>query len=157
MKLLKSRAGFSLLELLIVMAVMAVITSIALPSFRGMRNEAWVTKAENEVETLKTAIKSYYRHHNEIPRSLNYLYTASPTIVKKALQDPFHTYGNTYKYVYNFGKDGTDQPIYIIVSRGADGIYVAPTVKNNGTNQAYILIKKTSDDIVASNVPVVRE
>lgn len=157
MNFLKSKAGFSLLELLIVMAVMAVIAAIALPSFRGMRNEASITKAEQEVETLKTAVESYYRHHNAIPRNLNYLYTASPTIVKKALQDPFHTYGNTYKYVYNFGKDGTGQPIYIIVSRGPDGTYVAPTVKNNGTNQAYISVKKTSDDIVASNVPVVRE
>lgn len=157
MKRIKSGAGFSLLELLIVMAVMAVITAIALPSFRGMRNEASVTKAEKEVQTLKSAVESYYRHQNKIPTSLNYLYTASPTIVAKALEDPFHTYGTTYKYVYNYGKDGTGQYIYIIVSRGPDGKYIAPTVKNNGTNQAYISVKKTSDDIVASNVPVVRE
>jgi len=157
MRSLKSQAGFSLLELLIVMAVMAVIAAIALPSFRGMRNEASVTKAEKEVQTLKSAVESYYRHHNTVPPNFSYLYKASPTIVTKELEDPFHTYGKTYKYIYNYGKDGTGQPIYIIVSRGPDGKYVAPTVKNNGTNQAYISVKKTSDDIVASNVPVVRE
>ncbi len=157
MKLIKSESGFSILELLIIMAVMSVITTFALPSFKGMKTKASVAKAEKEIQTLKSVVESYYRHDNAIPKSLSDLYAASPALMTKDMEDPFHTVGTTYKYVYNYGINGSGQYIYIIVSQGPDGNYVAPTVKNNGTNRAYISLKMTSDDIIASNVPVVRE
>ena len=157
MKFFKSSSGFSLLELLIVMAVIAVIVAIALPSLKGMRDEAAITKAEKEVQTLKTAVESYYRHRGEFPNRLSDLYKTSPAIVTKELRDPFNTSGKTYGYKKNFGKDGAGEPIYLIYSRGPDGKKGRITVKNNGTHQAYVSVDKKSDDIVESNVPVVRE
>jgi len=157
MKRFRTEGGFSLLELLLVMAVIAIIVAIALPSFRGMRSEAAITKAEGELQTLKTAVESYYRHHGQIPTSLSQLYTASPAIVTKELKDPFKTAGNTYRYIYNFGRDAVGNYIYVIYSKGPDGKDTRPTIKNNGTSKAYVSVKKTSDEIVVSNVPVVRE
>lgn len=157
MKRFQSQEGFSLLELLLVMAVIAIIVAIALPSFQGMRSEASVTKAEGDLQTLKTAVESYYRHHGTLPTSLSQLYSASPAIVTKELKDPFKTSGNTYKYIYNLGKDAVGNYIYVIYSKGPDGKDVKPTIKNNGTSKAYVSVKKTSDEIVVSNVPVIRE
>ncbi|MFA4858719.1 MAG: prepilin-type N-terminal cleavage/methylation domain-containing protein, partial [Candidatus Margulisiibacteriota bacterium] len=43
------KKGFTLVELLIVMAVIAILIGIAIPSFRGMQQEAWKTQCEGDV------------------------------------------------------------------------------------------------------------
>ena len=156
MKWIRSEKGFSLLELLLVMAVIAIIVAVALPSFRGMRNEAGVTKAEGELQTLKTAVESYFRHRNALPANLNTLYTASPTIVSRELADPFRTAVNTYQYTPNFGTDGAGSAVYVIYSRGPDGVNNAPIIRNNATSQVYVEIAAGRDEIVVSNVPVIK-
>jgi prepilin-type N-terminal cleavage/methylation domain-containing protein len=153
---IRSEHGFSLLELLLVMAVIAIIVAVALPSFRGMRNEASVTKAEGELNTLNTAVESYFRHTNAVPASLNNLYTASPAIVTRALSDPFKTAGTTYKYVNNFGTDGAGNAVYIVYSKGPDGVDTLPTVRNDATSQVYVELARGADEIVVSNVPVIK-
>ena len=146
--------------MMIVLVIIGVLVAIAIPSFRGMRDEAGISEAEGELQTLKVAIESYYRGTGAYPTSLTKLYTARPTIVSKELDDPFTTTGNTYGYNAKIGTDGADHPVWVVYSYGPDGQGAVPKVKNNGKNTVYVSVPKsgtTADDIVVSNVPVRKE
>ena len=121
------RRGFTLIEMMIVIAVMAILIGISLPHFKGMQDEGNSAKAAGELRTLVIAIESYYIHNdNEYPSqrtgtpSANWqsdLTGATPTIVKIVLNDPFGsgqysyvtsgTSGSQYYVVFSIGPDGT--------------------------------------------------
>ncbi len=89
----KMKRAFTLIELMIVMAVIAILVGIALPQFRGMQEEGLIAQAKAELMTLKTAVESYYIHTGAYPADSatwqSALITASPIIVRAVLIDPF--------------------------------------------------------------------
>jgi prepilin-type N-terminal cleavage/methylation domain-containing protein len=90
-----SRKGFTILELLIVIAVMAILIGIALPRFKGMQDEGNIAKAKGELRTIQTAAESYYVHAGVMP-AIGDLTTAIPNIVGTTLpKDPFVAGGAT--------------------------------------------------------------
>ncbi len=118
------KRGFTLIELMIVIAVMAILIGIALPQFRGMQEEGLIAQAKAELRTLKTAIESYYIHNGSYPADSDTwqatnLINASPIIVRVALIDPFSpaitpaeyqlVYSPSFKYyaIYSVGTTGT--------------------------------------------------
>ena len=131
---MKKNKGFTLIELLIVMSVIAILISIALPSFKGMQNAAKRTQAKGDLNTLKIAIESYYSVYGSYPDSTGYppappsyqnvLYNTSPQILDKALYDPFVPGNNTY-YGYEvddgFQGSGADSNYYVLFSVGPKG------------------------------------
>jgi len=54
------KRGFTIIELLIVMAVIAILVGIAVPSFRAIQNQAWTAKAQGDIKVIKMACESYY-------------------------------------------------------------------------------------------------
>jgi len=118
------------------MAVIAILIAIAIPSFRGMQNEARKTKAQGDVRVLKIAIESYYKNHNNVyPAVAAYqttLLAASPRILEAQLNDPFVAGGAT-PYVYQLSGTGpSDSDYYLINSVGAGGNGTA-SITANGT------------------------
>jgi len=118
------------------MAVIAILIAIAIPSFRGMQNEARKTKAQGDVRVLKIAIESYYKNHNNLyPVVANYqttLLAASPRILEANLYDPFVAGGAT-TYVYVLSSDTpANSDYYIIYSVGPGGNGTA-AVSTSGT------------------------
>jgi len=158
--LIKDRKGFSLTELMIVLVVIGILVAIAIPSFRGMRDEAGISEAEGELQTLKLALESFYRGNEKYPTKLTELYTARPNVVSAELDDPFTTAGNTYGYSQQIGTDGAGHPVWALYSYGPDGLGAVPKVKNDGKINVYVSVPNsgnTADDIVVSNVPVQKE
>ncbi len=124
------KKGFTIIELLIVIAVIAILIGITLPRFRGMQEEGNITKAKGELRTLQTAVESYYIHNNNTyPTSLSSLTTASPNIIGSSLPtDPFNGTSN-----YGAATDGaTPVKFYVIYSVGVGGNGSA-TVNTSGT------------------------
>jgi prepilin-type N-terminal cleavage/methylation domain-containing protein len=105
------RKGFTILELLIVIAVIAILVGIALPRFKGMQDEGNIAKAKGELRMLQTAVESYYMHNsNTLPAALTDLQTAVPQIAPSTIPtDPF---GGA---AYGYGKSGV---WYVIYSKG---------------------------------------
>jgi prepilin-type N-terminal cleavage/methylation domain-containing protein len=115
---LRKSKAFTLIELLIVMAVIAILIAIAIPSFRGMQNEARKTRAQGDVRVIKTAIESYYKNHNNsYPAVAGYqttLLNASPRILDSNLYDPFVAGGAT-PYAYALSGTGPSDSNYYII------------------------------------------
>jgi prepilin-type N-terminal cleavage/methylation domain-containing protein len=112
---MKTKA-FTLIELLIVMAVIAILISITIPSFRGMQNEAKKVKCQGDLMTLQIAVESYYKNNNSVyPPETSYqttLIAASPQIIQAPMYDPFAA-TNTTAYLYDLAANST---YYIIWS-----------------------------------------
>jgi general secretion pathway protein G len=127
----KMKRGFTLIELMIVIAVMAILIGISLPHFKGMQDEGRSAKAAGELRTLTIAIESFNIHHDEYPvQTLSVNFTdwqtdansityATPRIVKKALKDPFDS-SRQYSYATDAGS-GESADYYIVFSVGPDG------------------------------------
>jgi len=147
------KRAFTLIELMIVMAVMAILVGIALPSFKGMRQEGNIAKAQGELRTLKIAIESYAIHHsNAYPATSTTPYASyldadaapGPQLIASVLYDPFAA--ATTEYYYIIGTTTADY--YAICSKGPDGVAdVAAASLNDGALTAL----EINDDIIASN------
>lgn len=65
---MKSRA-FTLVELLVVVAIVAILSAIALPNFLEAQTRAKVSRAKSDMRTMATALATYYGDHNAFPTS----------------------------------------------------------------------------------------
>jgi len=112
---MRKQKGFTIIELLIVMAVIAILVGIAIPSFRAMQTEAWKTKAQGDTRVLKIALESYFKNHASFPAVANYqatLLTESPPVLETTLDDPFAAAGTPY--VYSLSSNGRYYVVYSI-------------------------------------------
>lgn len=146
MSIIKNSKGFTLVELIIVLAVIAIILGVVIPAIRGMQEEANLTRSEQELHTVETAIMSYFRHNGSFPVDIAATLTgASPQIIENVLDDPFDTDATNNTYGYLTGNDPDFGDYYIIYTQGPDR--TAATTWNAATNQ----VDTSGDDIVVSN------
>jgi len=125
-----TKKAFTLIELLMVIAVIGILVGILLPRFRGMQEEGNIAKAKGELRTLQSAVESYYIHNNNAYPATGAaalqtaLASAVPSIIDFVPTDPFGT--GDYAYVLSGNGD-----YYLIYSVGAGGNGSA-TISNAG-------------------------
>lgn len=61
---LKSRSGFSLVELMVVVAIIGILATIAVPNFQKFQARAKQSAAKAELTGIYTAEKSFYVEYN---------------------------------------------------------------------------------------------
>ena len=141
------RKGFTLIELIIVIAVIAILVGIALPRLRGMIDEGNTAKAAAELRALQAAVESYWIHHSkQYPPDgsstwQSVLTSASPKLIGSALTDPFST--SSAQYQFDKSSNGL---YYIIWSIGPDN-----TADVTGVSDTGALTGSADDDIYVSN------
>lgn len=137
--------GFTLIEMMIVIVVIAILIGALLPQFRGTQDEASIQRARAELRTLATAIESYYIHNsNTLPTALSALTSVTPRIVSSIPNDPFHA-GNSYTY---FRDTGTTPVYYVVFSYGPDRAATITAISTSGTLTGGTT---TMDDICVTN------
>lgn len=132
---MKFHAAFTLIELLIVVAILAILASIAVPNFLLAQVRSKVSRAENDLRTLSVAIESFAVDHNAFPRqgppgscvvALNglpelttptaYLTTFPSDVFRHDSTGPLSPLcygvcggGRSYYYAWSFGPDRENQ------------------------------------------------
>jgi general secretion pathway protein G len=71
----KQDAGFTLMELMIVMAIIGVLTVVAVPSFIGAIKQAKEAALKEDLHVMRAAIDSYTMDKQKAPQSLDDLIT----------------------------------------------------------------------------------
>ncbi len=145
-----ARKGFTLVELIIVIAVIAILVGIALPRLRGMIDEGNTAKAAAELRALQAAVESYYIHNSKTYpadgsstwQSVLTHSATKPKLIGSALADPFHTTANT-QYQYDKSSNGL---YYVIWSVGPDNTADITSIGTDGT-----ISGGPDDDIYVSN------
>jgi len=111
--------GFTLLELMIVITIIAIIGGFAVSKFTGVLDKTKVTAVKTDIGTFETALDAYYLNHNTYPTTEEGLQKlATDGLIKNkkdTLNDPWN---NPYQYRYP-GKFGESPEIW---SFGADGV-----------------------------------
>lgn len=83
-----SRRAFTLIELLIVVAIIAILAAIAVPNFLEAQVRAKVSRVKNDHRTIATALESYRVDNNAYPEQGDTTHTEPPTI-----RDPNRVWG----------------------------------------------------------------
>ena len=67
----KTDAGFTLVELMIVMAIIGVLLTVAIPSYLGAVRQAREAVLKEDLHTMRSAIDSYTADKQKAPQSLD--------------------------------------------------------------------------------------
>jgi len=70
---LKTAKGFTLIEILIVIAIIGVLAAIAIPNFISYRNKTYCAAMETDAQTVSGAIADYFSNPDNIAVSKNTL------------------------------------------------------------------------------------
>lgn len=116
-KRLKREMGFSLIELVIVVSVLAILAAVVTPQINKLVTKSKVSRLESELKTIKNAVNSAYADIGFLPRDVKknqdpglMAKSKVPKAYKEKWEGPYldrwpteHPWGGSYDY--NYGKN----------------------------------------------------
>jgi prepilin-type N-terminal cleavage/methylation domain-containing protein len=69
--LCRTSAGFTLIEMLIAIAIIAILTAISYPIYTNSLDKAKRTKGISTLETVRKSIEDYHINHNSYPPAID--------------------------------------------------------------------------------------
>jgi general secretion pathway protein G len=102
----RGRSGFTLTEMLVVVAIIVVLAGIAVPITMGVLDNAKKDAASANVHTIVNAVTAYYLHYSQYPPDLETVRAYSGSGLKEeVLTDPWN---QRYQYALGASHGGSD-------------------------------------------------
>ncbi|MBN1905235.1 MAG: prepilin-type N-terminal cleavage/methylation domain-containing protein [Deltaproteobacteria bacterium] len=135
--------GFTLIELMVVIAITGILAGIAIPAYISFVEKAKVTIAISDIKLLQRDISDWQSDHGTLPLSLE-------EMGKGDMKDPW---GNPYQYL-NFdtikGKgNGDKRKDHNLVPINED--FDLYSMGKDGKSQTPLAAKASRDDIIRAN------
>ncbi len=93
---MKRARGFTLIELMIVIAIIAILIGLMAPNFMRARSQAQVTACQSNLKTIATSVEQYSAdYQSRYPSSITIL---SPHYIKTLPTCPACSFGYSYAH-----------------------------------------------------------
>ena len=80
---MSSAKGFTLIELLIVVVIIGILATIAIPKYQGVKEKAYIASMQADLRTLATVEEAYFSDwvtYSSTTTNLNFLASAGNTV-----------------------------------------------------------------------------
>ncbi len=122
-KIKTRNSGFTLLELLLVMAILVVLASLSTFAVLNLKKGALRKAAQTEISTLSQACKMYKLQVNQFPTKLDDLFTPPSGLDRETWGGPYldqPVNNDPWQRPYTYGRDEANDRV-MISSAGPDG------------------------------------
>jgi len=124
-KNIRRRQGFTIIELILVMVIIATLAAIVIPKFAGRSEQAKLTAAKADIASISLGLDAFEVDTGSYPRSGNLDLLVTPPNDATGWKGPYLSkgipldpWGSAYSYEYP-GKHNVNG--YDLVSAGPDG------------------------------------
>jgi general secretion pathway protein G len=117
MKLLRSRSGFTIIELLVVMSIIGILLTLAQPNYKQATIKAREAALKRDLVTFRDVIDQYYADQGKYPPSLSDL--ADKGYLRQLPVDPFTRSSDTWVEIYLESEEGEEEGVFDVHS-GSD-------------------------------------
>ncbi|MCC5808410.1 MAG: prepilin-type N-terminal cleavage/methylation domain-containing protein [Opitutales bacterium] len=91
----KSKKGFTLVEIMIVVVIIGLLAAMAIPAFQKVRENSIASRMDNDARQIASAAQQYFLEFNA--DSVSITYTATTGVVEGDLSDYVSQVGRGYE------------------------------------------------------------
>jgi len=115
------KKGYTLLELMIVVAIVGILVTLAIPTFQQSAMKAKEAALKQNLFTMRAVLDQFYADRGDYPASLETL--VEEKYLRAIPVDPFTKSATTWDEIFEEQEEGDDSPAGVYdVKSGSDGL-----------------------------------